>query len=746
MKKSRKTNYIIILLFLAAVIYCIGYWILHERNAYEQTSRLLLSDMAEELQNAYEEETTNHVYEDEFLPIQLSLGETADQKVKLYVGEENRCYVFLPAYADTNRLQWHFEAAYQVEFEGSKIQDGEWLQEIQLGRAYDLHFMQDTEDLSFQLIFMQSENLPAAFIRTQSETMSYVDEDKGNKEEGDFACILADGSIDSQSAMTYIKGRGNSSWGGEGSKNQYNMELSAGTDILKMGSAQSWVLQGNKLDASMIRNKLVYDFANDIGLEYAVDAQYADLYFNGEYAGVYLICEKVEVGENRVECQNGYLIEHDFRESDDSICFTTAYSKCVIQYPESPSQEEMSYISDYVIRAAESIQNAAFSSDYTEYIDLDSFAKMYIINEIVNNPDANSLSTYYYKPDNTQESKLYAGPAWDYDLALGNEPRGEDVMCSTFGEGLYAQLYQSAEFKEALERVFVETVEEVGGKYCTEYFDKTREYMKAAYAMNEVRWKEKEGYSAAVYSGFEESIGYVEYYFTQRFQRYQNAVLKPEQYHKVSFVRGGDCYAHMYVGNGETVPEATLQGLSSLYSRGEWYLKETGDIDIATYRIFGDTELKSLGLNDEGSDLEQTDDRQTQEPDAVDSIISRGELAMQWISFIMLMIPGLLALWISGNLNSIRKDRIALIIAQYFINTLLILVMAYGIFYVMYGNVILSFSGIYDESYDYSIFNTNVAFKYLALSCILAVGLGIVERLYCTIKQRIAADRGENIG
>lgn len=747
MKKNVKRNIIIIALLVAAVVYCVGYWVFCEQDTYEAVSQSLLYDMVEEIQTAYEEEVLNPVYENEFLPIQISIGGAAANKsIKLYVSEENLCYVFLPAYADLTRLQWCFEdEVYEVDFDGKSIRNGDILQKIDLGMTYDLCFAQNGEGaLPFQLVFMQSENLPAAFINTQSGTMYYVEEEKGNEETGEFACILADGSVNSQSTMNYIKGRGNSSWGGHDSKNQYNMELSKNTDILGMGDAQKWVLQGNRLDSSMLRNKLVYDFAKDIGLEYAVDSQYVDMYFNGEYAGVYLICEKVEVEDNRVECQDGYLIEHDFRETNANICFTTAYSKCVIQYPESPTEEEKSYISDYVTKAAESIQNAAIASDYKEYIDAESFAKMYIINEIVNDPDANSLSTYYYKKDTSDESKLYAGPAWDFDLALGNDQRGEDIMCSNFGEGLYAQLYQSAEFRETLRTVFYESVEEAGEKYCTEYFPRMKEYIRAAYAMNQVRWKDKRGYSAGTYFGFDESIGYLEYYFTERYKRYQNVIREPDRYHKVSFVMGTKSYSHMYIENGQTIPETTLQGLERIYARGAWYLNESGDIDVSTYQIFGDVGLKSIGFDGDSESMALTSD--LEEADNNNSSVSKGELAMQWISFIMLMIPGLIALWISGNMKVIGSDRIVSIITQYFVNTFVILLVAYGIFYMIYGSAVLSFSAIYDNHYDYSIYNINVAFKYLALASVLAVGLGMAERLFGILKRKIAIHRGKQIG
>ena len=112
--------------------------------------------------------------------------------------------------------------------------------------------------------------------------------------------------------------------------------------------------------------------------------------------------------------------------------------------------------------------------------------------------------------------------------------------------------------------------------------------------------------------------------------------------------------------------------------------------------------------------------------------IDKGELAMQWISFIMLMVPGLVSVWLSGN-NKVTKDAAFGILVQYLLNSFLILLISYGIFYVTYGSAVLSFSDIYSESYDYSIYNINVAFKYLMLAGGLSVAVGIIERIMKTL-------------
>ena len=81
-------------------------------------------------------------------------------------------------------------------------------------------------------------------------------------------------------------------------------------------------------------------FAKDIGLPYAVDVAYIDVFFNGKYNGNYVISEAIEVDRNRMELGEGdYLLEysagydagHGFNQ-DNSHPWE-------IHYPEDPSSD-----------------------------------------------------------------------------------------------------------------------------------------------------------------------------------------------------------------------------------------------------------------------------------------------------------------------------------------------------------------------------------------------------------------------
>ena len=56
---------------------------------------------------------------------------------------------------------------------------------------------------------------------------------------------------------------------------------------------------------------------------------------------------------------------------------------------------------------------------YTEYIDIESFAKMYLMHEFVKSYDVCAGSILYHRDGQTDADKLIAGPLWDLDNALG---------------------------------------------------------------------------------------------------------------------------------------------------------------------------------------------------------------------------------------------------------------------------------------------------------------------------------------
>jgi len=234
-----------------------------------------------------------------------------------------------------------------------------------------------------------------------------------------------------------IKGRGNSTWNYD--KKPYKIKLDKKADLLGLGKAKTWVLLANYMDYSEIRNYVSYSIADYISdnESFVTDFSYVNLYTNGEYTGLYLLCEQVEIKENRVDITDsldsydtGYLIEVDGRypyTSDeikeavlDYNYFKLDNLSYVIKGPDFEGEGYSSLfcatIKSYMTSCFNAVKNKNWNN-IKELIDVNSFVESYIFHELVGNVDAYWTSFYFYKD---KGGKLFCGPVWDMDLTSGN--------------------------------------------------------------------------------------------------------------------------------------------------------------------------------------------------------------------------------------------------------------------------------------------------------------------------------------
>ena len=132
------------------------------------------------------------------------------------------------------------------------------------------------------------------------------------KESGSYLVVGNDGTVtQTEDILSSVKGRGNSSWEAsykEFGKYAYNIKINT---AIKLGGSSStkskkWCLLANNADEAMMRNTVVYNLADSIGLEDSPMSDIYDVYNNGNYLGTYQITEKVEVSSSKalVEGEN----------------------------------------------------------------------------------------------------------------------------------------------------------------------------------------------------------------------------------------------------------------------------------------------------------------------------------------------------------------------------------------------------------------------------------------------------------
>lgn len=221
----------------------------------------------------------------------------------------------------------------------------------------------------------------------------------------------------------WIKGRGNSTW--TMPKKPYQIKLDSKKEMLGMPKDKTWLLLANYTDKSFLRWETACDLSRMSCLGWTPRTRFVELFMNDVYQGTYVLCEKIKIADDRVDVgDDGYVLEIDqlSRMEADDLYFETDRILCNIKDPDLDyGDESYVWIKDYVTQA----ERALFGDDfldkekgYKNYVDIESFADWYLINEIAKNNDATFFSSCYMNI--RKGGKLKMGPIWDFDIAFGN--------------------------------------------------------------------------------------------------------------------------------------------------------------------------------------------------------------------------------------------------------------------------------------------------------------------------------------
>ena len=403
---------------------------------------------------------------------------------------------------------------------------------------------------------LRGSDIPALFFTVDEKQLKKVNGSKNEIiREGRVIVREADGTVSYDGALEHLKGRGNNTF--SYSKKPYEFKLAKKADLGGMGKGKTWILLANYLDVSLLRNQMILDLSKEVGIPCAVDCQQADIWFNGVYQGLYLMTEKVQIKSNRVnitdleertetvndqpldsypafDLKDGFLpIMCGFEIPNDPEDITGGYIAVIekphrlnssrrpgirtekqlsvrIKEPTCPSLAQVNYFGKLI----NDMHNAILSGDgvnpdtgkhYSEYLDVTSFARKYLIEEVSKNYDAVSGSQYFFKDSDVVDPLIYAGPSWDYDLSCGNmqsrgeSPEGDYMIKLRVGPtNLYSQLGKHEEFLEQVGKNWREVFRPAvavlmgespaTGKSGLRSLDEYESWLKASAAMNSARW------------------------------------------------------------------------------------------------------------------------------------------------------------------------------------------------------------------------------------------------------------------
>lgn len=219
-----------------------------------------------------------------------------------------------------------------------------------------------------------------------------------------------------------VKGRGNTTWYKK--KKPYQIKLAHNDNLLGMGKAKKWVLLANDLDVTHLRNDIAMMLAERVGMEYNHRGKYVELYVDSEYVGLYYLVQKVEIAKGSVDLrrEDGLLFELDMVHRGNVKYYKTYLNEYLVLKDSvmSLDEKEEDGLIEGFIRDLNEIEMAIEAKNYEKLngmMDVDAFAKYFLVNEFTVNPDAYSTSFYLYR---NNDGKIAAGPVWDFDLAFSN--------------------------------------------------------------------------------------------------------------------------------------------------------------------------------------------------------------------------------------------------------------------------------------------------------------------------------------
>ncbi|MBQ0989131.1 CotH kinase family protein [Micromonospora sp. H61] len=214
--------------------------------------------------------------------------------------------------------------------------------------------------------------------------------------------------------------------------------------VLGMPADSDWVLRGPFPDKALIREALVYDLGREMGLP-APRYAFAEFYLNtdaapvgaSDYMGVYMFMETIKNSKDRLDLkqldsddvtlpkiQGGYIWKFEWMAAEEPTLPCTGPAATCWNYLEvadpSPLQpQQRDWLRGHLQEFNDVLHSSNFAdptTGYRKYIDVDSFVNLMIVNELSREMDAYVRSSHFYKD---RDSKIFAGPLWDFDLSFG---------------------------------------------------------------------------------------------------------------------------------------------------------------------------------------------------------------------------------------------------------------------------------------------------------------------------------------
>lgn len=311
-------------------------------------------------------------------------------------------------------------------------------------------------------------------------------------------------------AATEIRGRGNYTWLGF-AKKPYKLKLAKKTELPGLDKNKHFALLAHADDRTgFLRNTIGFELSRLMGLAWTPSQLPVELTLNGSYEGLYMLTETIRVDKTRVdiveqpdsatapaEITGGWLVEIDNYDSDPHITVTegggTDYPIWfTYKTPELLSPEQESWLTDQMTR----LNALIYADDKTDasaleaMLDLDAFARFYLVQEITDNTESFHGSCYLHRQQG-DDSRWTFGPVWDFGNAFMRNKDGRTIWeGGVFHQVWVGELLKFPAVRGRVEQVWHEFATSGAIDRLFAAIDEFERTIRPAMAANYARWPE----------------------------------------------------------------------------------------------------------------------------------------------------------------------------------------------------------------------------------------------------------------
>ncbi|MDD4773426.1 MAG: CotH kinase family protein [Eubacteriales bacterium] len=404
-------------------------------------------------------------------------------RIGLY-GSGGKYYLFLPSSAELSEVKLVYTGSlgYYDTDTGETIKaNTPFILDCTNGQVYIYEKNASGGFNRYTLHVMKSASLSAVYFNLDEgeRTLMKINSDKEFVGTGDMKMVLPGGECIYNDRITRLKGHGLTSYEASGklnTKNSYNMNTGKKVELIDgAGKSRKWALLRIRVhggyDPTGLSYLLAFNSYNALaGRDYFnICARYTDVYIGGEYRGVYILTERMDINGSIeiTDLEKNTLYDSSATKrvtssssrndpaiiagiesysycSDASLAAGTTditggyvleimcgtYGECGfktkegmyvnIKSPACATREQVQYIAEYV----QQFENAIFAKSgrnqsgihYSDYADMESYALQILIYSYYLNWEIYRTSTYMFKDtDGTKYDKLTFGPVWDFE-------------------------------------------------------------------------------------------------------------------------------------------------------------------------------------------------------------------------------------------------------------------------------------------------------------------------------------------